>query len=175
MIDVPQSLTLRTIEAHDADRVLAIYEEGMQTGHATFADTVPTFSAWRDSHIDGTEIIASLDGDAVGWAALSPVSSRCVYAGVAEVSVYVSEAARGRGVGRALLSDLISRSEALGIWTLQAGIFPENIGSLGLHQDLGFKVLGVRERLGRMTYGPMRGVWRDVILLERRSAVAGID
>lgn len=109
----------------------------------------------------------------VGWACLTPVSDRCVYAGVAEVSVYVAAAARGRGVGDALMADLIERSEVAGIWTLQAGIFPENQSSIALHMRHGFRQVGRRERIGKMTHGPCAGQWRDTLLLERRSAVAG--
>ena len=109
----------------------------------------------------------------MGWATVASVSDRCVYAGVAEVSLYVAAAARGRGVGSALMSELIARTEAAGIWTLQAGIFPENAASLALHARHGFRTVGRRERVGKMTHGPRAGEWRDTLLLERRSAVAG--
>jgi L-amino acid N-acyltransferase YncA len=153
----------------DWPAVLAIYLEGIATGHATFEQSAPEWDKWDAGHLAAARIVARSDnGDVLGWAALSPVSSRCVYAGVAEVSVYVAESARGRGVGRALLERLIDDSEANGIWTLQAGIFPENIASFSLHQSAGFRIVGNRERLGQMN-----GRWRDVVLLERRSEVAG--
>jgi phosphinothricin acetyltransferase len=124
---------------------------------------------WDAGHLPCCRLVARAGGEALGWAALSPVSSRCVYGGVAEVSVYVAERARGRGVGRLLLSELVAASERHGIWTLQAGIFPENQASIALHQRAGFRLVGVRERLGSMD-----GRWRDVVLMERRSAIAGI-
>jgi L-amino acid N-acyltransferase YncA len=149
--------------------VRAIYLEGIATGNATFAQTAPEWAEWDAGHLPIPRILARSNAGAVlGWAALSAVSSRCVYAGVAEVSIYVTESARGRGVGRQLLSQLITDSEAAGIWTLQAGIFPENAASIALHQRAGFRIIGNRERLGQMN-----GRWRDVMLLERRSAVTG--
>lgn len=146
-----------------------IYREGIRTGHATFqteAD-IPAGERWFADHMADL-VFKAVDeaGALLGWAALSPVSSRCVYAGVAEVSVYVGEAARGQGVGLALMERLITASEEAGVWTLQAGIFPENTASIELHKRVGFRVVGVREKLGRMN-----GVWRDVVLMERRSSV----
>jgi phosphinothricin acetyltransferase len=153
----------------DWPAVRAIYLEGVATGNATFEQTAPEWEKWDAGHLPTARIVARSDAGAVlGWAALSGVSSRCVYAGVAEVSIYVAEHARGRGVGRQLLSRLIADSEAEGIWTLQAGIFPENVASVALHQRAGFRIVGKRERLGQMN-----GLWRDVVLMERRSAVAG--
>jgi L-amino acid N-acyltransferase YncA len=152
----------------DWPAVRAIYLEGIATGNATFEQTPPAWETWNAGHLPTARIVARLDGDLLGWAALSGVSSRCVYAGVAEVSVYVAERARGRGVGSKLMARLIADSEAQGIWTLQAGIFPENVASIALHERAGFRVVGHRERLGQM-----KGRWRDVVLLERRSAVAG--
>ena len=146
--------------------VARIYREGIATGHATFETEVPSWEAWDASHLPSLRLVALLD-EVVGWAALSPVSSRCVYEGVAEESVYVAEQARGQGVGRALLESLIARSEEAGIWTLQTSIFPENVASLELHRRVGFRVVGTRERIGR--HG---GVWRDTVLLERRSTAA---
>jgi phosphinothricin acetyltransferase len=125
--------------------------------------------------MDEARLVAEEEGRILGWAALSPVSSRCIYAGVAEVSVYVAEEARGRGVGARLMAALITAAEGAGIWTLQAGIFPENAASIELHQRHGFRVVGTRERLGCMEYGPLAGVWRDVVLLERRSTAVGGD
>jgi len=154
--------------AADWDRVRQIYLEGIATGNATFEKDAPTWEKWDASHRRDCRLVARRGGEVVGWAALSPVSSRCVYAGVAEVSVYISAGARRRGVGRLLLSALIEHSESAAIWTLQAGIFPENSASIELHKRLGFRVLGVREKIGSMN-----GRWRDVVLMERRSAVVG--
>jgi phosphinothricin acetyltransferase len=147
------------------DAVARIYAEGIATGNATFETEVPGWEAWDDSHLADLRLVAITDGAVVGWAALSPVSGRCVYAGVAEGSVYVAESARGAGVGRTLLEELIHRSERAGIWTIQTGIFPENAASLALHERVGFRVVGVRERLAKH-----HGTWRDVVFLERRSA-----
>lgn len=150
--------------------VRAIYLAGIATGNATFEQDAPEWAAWDAGHLAMPRLVArAADGTIGGWAALSPVSSRCVYAGVAEVSVYVAEGARRQGVGFALLRQLVADAEAAGIWTLQAGIFPENTASVALHERCGFRVVGRRERLGQM-----HGVWRDVLLLERRSAVAGV-
>ena len=142
----------------------AIYEEGMRSGDATFETEVPEWERWDAAHLPGHRLVAELDGEVVGWAALGPVSERCVYRGVVEDSVYVAERARGRGVGRALLNELVQRAEQDGIWTVQAGVFPENGASLRLHETCGFRRVGVRERIGKRD-----GVWRDVVLLERRS------
>ena len=152
----------------DWERVRAIYDEGIATGHATFETAAPPWQTWDSDHLRQARFVAR-DGPAVlGWAALCPVSGRCVYAGVAEVSIYVAAAARNRGVGRDLLQALIRSSEAEGIWTLQAGVFPENVPSLALHRRCGFREVGRRERLGKLG-----GTWRDVILLERRSSMVG--
>ncbi len=152
----------------DYPAVAEIYREGIATGHATFDTEVPTWEAWSAGHLNAGRLVA-VDGDTIlGWAALSAVSDRCVYGGVAEVSVYVGSGAQGRGVGRALLAGLIEASEAAGIWSLSAGIFPENAASVALHERLGFRLVGRRERLGQM-----KGWWRDVLLFERRSASVG--
>jgi L-amino acid N-acyltransferase YncA len=148
----------------DWPEVRAIYLEGIATGNATFQKTAPEWEEWDGGHLPHCRLVVRRDGRVAGWAALSRVSARPVYAGVAEVSVYVAESARGQGVGRVLLEALVAESERQGIWTLQAGIFPENGASLALHRSAGFRVVGVRERLGCMD-----GVWRDVILLERRA------
>ncbi len=148
--------------------VRAIYEEGIATGLATFETAAPEWETWDVAHLRECRLVASPEGRVLGWAALSPVSGRCVYAGVAEVSVYVAAAARGRGVGRALLDALVVASEARGLWTLEAGIFSENHASLTLHARSGFRVVGRRERIGQL-----HGVWRDTLLLERRSSVVG--
>jgi L-amino acid N-acyltransferase YncA len=144
--------------------VRAIYERGIATGDATFETAAPTWEAWDGGHLAGHRLVAVADGRVVGWAALSPVSERCAYAGVAEASVYVAADAAGRGVGRALLERLVAGAEAAGIWTVQAGVFPENAASLALHRRCGFRTVGVRGRLGKLD-----GRWRDVVLLERRS------
>jgi L-amino acid N-acyltransferase YncA len=149
--------------------VRAIYLQGIATGNATFERTAPEWEEWDRGRLSSCRLVALYRGEVVGWAALSPASKRAVYAGVAEVSVYVAEEARGLGVGRALLSALVSESEGNNIWTLQAGIFPENVESLELHKKLGFRIVGTRERLGLMNER-----WRDVVLVERRSAVVGV-
>jgi phosphinothricin acetyltransferase len=151
--------------------VSAVYEEGLATGDATFETEAPGWERWNASHLRACRLVALAEGNRVaGWAALSPVSARSVYAGVAEVSVYVGAEFRGRGVGRALLSTLVRESEAEGIWTLQAGIFPENVASVELHKACGFREVGRRERVGKL-----KGRWRDTVLLERRSRTAGVD
>jgi phosphinothricin acetyltransferase len=147
--------------------VRAIFEEGIRGGNATFEIEAPSWDAWDAAHTE-LRLVAERGGAVAGWAALSPVSGRCCYSGVGEVSVYVAASARGAGVGRGLLDELVARSEAAGYWTLQAGIFPENDASLRLHRACGFRDVGVRERLGELG-----GAWRDVCLLERRSAVVG--
>jgi phosphinothricin acetyltransferase len=158
------------MRADDWPQVRAIYLEGIATGHATFETEAPTRESWDASHLSAGRLVARAGGEVWGWAALSPVSGRCVYAGVAEVSVYVGRATRGRGCGRALLEALIRASEAAGVWTLQAGIFPENGASIRLHLSCGFREVGRRERIGRMD-----GRWRDTLLLERRSKIVGVD
>jgi phosphinothricin acetyltransferase len=154
---------------HDWRAVRAIYESGIATGHATFQTEAPSWENWDRTHLSSCRLVARDDSrNVIGWAALSPVSARPVYAGVAEVSVYVAEDARGMGIGRRLLEALIAASEADGRWTLQAGIFPENAASLRIHESCGFRVVGRRERIGAH-----HGIWRDVLLLERRSRVVG--
>jgi phosphinothricin acetyltransferase len=153
----------------DWNAVRRIHAEGIATGLATFETGPP--AAWEDrneGHLADCRIAAREAGELLGWAALSPVSSRCCYGGVAEVSVYVAEEARGRGVGRALLEGLVTESEAAGLWTLQAGIFADNAASLALHARCGFRTVGLRERLGQAS-----GEWKDVLLLERRSSTVG--
>jgi phosphinothricin acetyltransferase len=164
----PEAPEIDLMTAADWDRVRQIYLEGIATGNATFAKEAPTWEQWDASHRRDCRLVARDCGEVVGWAALSPVSSRCVYEGVAEVSVYVGAGARGRGVGRLLLSALVERSERAGVWTLQAGIFPENAASIELHKKLGFRLVGIREKLGCMN-----GRWRDVALMERRSQQVG--
>ena len=154
--------------AGDWPQVAEIYRQGLETGNASFETEVPAPEAWDAAHLPEPRLVARLDGAIAGWAALSAVSGRCVYGGVAEVSVYVAARSAGRGVGRRLLSEVVRLSEEAGIWTLQAGIFPENTASLALHGRCGFWVVGRRERLGCHN-----GVWRDVVLVERRSATVG--
>jgi L-amino acid N-acyltransferase YncA len=156
-------MEIRALDESDWPAVSAIYAEGIATGLATFETEVPSWKAWDAAH-GSLRLVAQRGDEVVGWTALSPYSSRRCYRGVAEESVYVGAAARGCGVGRALLGTLIARAEADGIWTLLAGVFPENEASLVLHTSLGFRILGVHERLGEVG-----GVWRDVALLERRS------
>ena len=154
------------LEAGDWPAVRAIYEAGIAAGDATFETDVPDWPAWDAGHLAGHRLVARDDGTVVGWVALAPVSDRRAYAGVAEDSIYVAPEARGRGVGRALLTRVVASADRGGIWTIQTGIFPENQASVRLHQACGFRVVGVRERLGRL-----HGRWRDVLLLERRSPV----
>lgn len=145
--------------------VARIYADGIATGDATFETDVPTWEAWNAAHLAAHRFVA-IDAEAVvGWVAVAPVSDRCVYGGVVENSVYVAPEARGRGVGTALLEAIVASTEAAGVWTIQTGIFPENSASLRVHERAGFRVVGRRERLGRLN-----GVWRDVLLLERRSS-----
>ena len=158
------------MQAADWQQVKRIYEEGIETGNATFQTSAPEWDEWNTSHLEHSRIVARENENLLGWAALTPVSGRCVYAGVAEVSVYVSDKARGRGLGKQLLQKLIEESEANGIWTLQAGIFPENLASIKIHEANGFRIFGTRERLGKMN-----GVWRDNLQLERRSKIVGIN
>ncbi|WP_443592133.1 GNAT family N-acetyltransferase [Actinotalea solisilvae] len=184
-------MELRPMTVEDWPAVAAVYAEGIAGGQATFESAVPTWDAWDAAHTPDHRLVATdLAGPAgpggpaaaagpatatadpvvLGWAACSPVSSRCVYAGVLEVSVYVAGAAQGRGVGSALLGALVTSTEAAGVWTLTAGIFPGNAASLALHARHGFRTVGVNERLGRTAAGE----WRDVVRLERRSAVVGV-
>ncbi|HSR10490.1 MAG TPA: GNAT family N-acetyltransferase [Thermodesulfobacteriota bacterium] len=159
--------------AEDWAQVRAIYEEGIATGNATFEPEVPDWSKWDAAHVGEPRLVARADGRVAGWAALSRVSARKVYSGVAEVSIYIGSRFRGRGIGDTLLSALIDASEKAGFWTLQAGIFPENAVSIELHKKHGFRILGLREKVGKMAFGALRGKWRDVVLMERRSKIAG--
>ncbi|HWT00396.1 MAG TPA: GNAT family N-acetyltransferase [Pyrinomonadaceae bacterium] len=162
------AIEIGDVSAADWDGVRGVYLEGIATGDATFETEAPSWERWDAGHLAHCRLVARSGAEVAGWAALSPVSARRVYAGVAETSVYVSANFRGRGVGRALLGALIICSEQHGIWTLQAGIFPENLASLALHRQHGFREVGRRERLGKMN-----DRWRDVILLERRSESVG--
>jgi phosphinothricin acetyltransferase len=150
--------------------VREIYEHGIATGNATFQTEAPAWEEWDRGHLATCRLVAlDEDGKVTGWAALTPVSGRCVYAGVAEVSIYIHPDFQGEGIGKKLLEELIRQSEAHTFWTLQAGIFPENKASLKLHEQLGFRKIGYREKIGKM-----KNVWRDTVLLERRSKKVGI-
>ena len=162
-------MDLINISEENFPEVAKIYDEGLLTGTATFETTIPSWSKWDSGHLAFGRIMALEENNYLGWAALSPVSSRCVYGGVAEVSVYVSETARGKGVGEFLLKNLIEISEANNIWTLQSGIFRDNTASHKLHIKCGFREIGYKERVGQL-----RGVWKDNVLLERRSKVVGV-
>jgi len=167
MIDsTPSTLSVEQMRAEHWPAVERIYAEGLATGDASFETETPSWEEFQAGHLPG-HLLVALDADAVvGWAVLSPVSDRCAYQGVAEDSIYVAVHARGHGVGRALLTQLTRRAESAGIWTVQAGIFPENTASIALHRACGFRTVGLRERLGRR-----EGVWRDVLLLERRGSM----
>jgi L-amino acid N-acyltransferase YncA len=156
-------VSVRPLRPDDYPAVARIFAEGIATGDATFETTVPGWEAWDAAHLPEHRLVAELDGVVVGWVGVVPYSRRAVYRGVGEESVYVAASARGRGVGRALLAALVESARARGLWTLQAGIFPENAASLALHHSLGFREVGVRERLGQLN-----GAWRDVVLLELR-------
>jgi phosphinothricin acetyltransferase len=165
-----ENLKIEAMAPQDWDAVRAIYLEGISTGNATFEKSAPDWQVWDAGHLKSCRLVARLNSEILGWAALSPVSGRCVYSGVAEVSVYVAERARGRKIGSRLLDALVTSSEREGVWTLQAGIFPENLPSIESHKRNGFRIVGTREKLGSMD-----GRWRDVILMERRSAIAGVS
>ena len=158
----------------DGPEVVRIYMSGIATGHATFEADPPDWPSWTAGHLDACRLIVGTGGQVAGWAALAATSSRPVYRGVAELSIYIDAAFRGQGAGDVLMSELVSRSERGGFWTLRAGIFPENTASLALHARHGFDVLCTRKRVGQMGFGPLSGQWRDVIVLERRSAVVGV-
>ena len=159
----------RPMISEDWEAVASIYAEGIATGLATFEKQVPTFEVWDKAHLKWCRIVAVDKNIILGWAALSPVSGRCVYGGVAEVSVYVGQAYNHKGVGKVLMKELISQSEKNGFWTLQSGVFPENVGSIALHKKVGFRYIGTRERVGQLD-----GIWKDNLLFERRSKIVGI-
>ncbi len=161
-------MEITNINADNYAQVADIYRQGIATGIATFQDDVPDWASWDASHLQSCRFAAFEQGEMLGWVALSPVSSRCVYGGVAEVSIYVAATARGKGVGQALLRHLIEASEVAGLWTLQSGIFAENIHSIALHEKCGFRIVGVRERIGQKN-----GVWKNTVLMERRSDTVG--
>jgi phosphinothricin acetyltransferase len=163
-------MRVRKMRPGDWPRVSAIYTEGIASGFATFEKTVPSYEVWDKAHLSHCRLVAEDQGEILGWAALSPVSSRCVYGGVAEVSVYTGKKFHGRGVGKLIMEELIRHSEAAGYWTLQSGIFPQNKASIALHEKVGFRYLGKRERIGQSD-----GIWYDNLLFERRSTVVGLD
>lgn len=170
------AVAIGKMEERHWESVRTIYQAGIDTGHATFASSPPaSWDAWQRDHLNEFSVVAIESEQVVGWASLAPVSGRCVYSGVAEVSVYVNPIAGGRGVGTKLLAALIELSESRNVWTLQAGIFPENKPSIALHENLAFEIVGTRRRLGKMNFGLLKGRWRDVLLLERRSSRVGID
>jgi len=168
-------MQIRPMTSDDADAVLSIYAEGIASHNATFETDPGTWETWNERFLADCRLVAVAGSKALGWAALSAISSRPVYRGVAEVSLYVASAARGQGIGKVLMAALIESSEAAGFWTLQAHIFPENEASLHLHAAHGFREVGRRECLGKMQIGPLKGKWRDGILVERRSMVVGAD
>jgi phosphinothricin acetyltransferase len=162
-------MEIKPIQEKDYPTVAEIYLQGIATGHATFQTEAPEWNVWDKNHLTFCRLGAFENEEMLGWAALSPVSSRCVYGGVAEVSIYVASSARGKGIGKKLFAALIDESEINGLWTLQSGIFPENIGSIKLHEELGFRKIGYREKIGNMN-----GVWRDNVIMERRSTIVGV-
>ncbi|OHR73698.1 phosphinothricin acetyltransferase [Bacillus sp. HMSC76G11] len=151
---------------NDWEKVKSIYLQGIATGNATFETDAPSWGRWDESHSKTCRLVAKGENEVLGWTALSPVSGRCVYAGVADISIYISPTFKGQGIGTSLLRSIVELSEKEGFWTLQAGIFPENTSSLKLHKNAGFREIGIRERIGKMN-----GVWRDVVSLERRSKI----
>lgn len=156
-------ITLRPMRPEDWPAVRSIYLEGIASGNSTFQTEAPGWEQWDANHLQACRLVAVLGDSIVGWAVLAAISARPVYRGVAEVSVYVTPSAHGQGVGKALMRELVSASEQYGFWTLQAGIFPENVASLAVHASVGFRQVGRRERMGQL-----HGVWRDVVLVERR-------
>ena len=163
LVTAPPSVELRALTPDDWGAVADIYWDGMRDGLATFETEVPSWETWDTAHLPEHRLVALLDGHVVGWAALSPASSRRCYAGVAENSVYVAREVQGRGIGRALLDALIKGGRLAGLWTIQTSIFPENRASLALHERCGFRVVGVRERIAKRD-----GIWRDTVFLELR-------
>jgi L-amino acid N-acyltransferase YncA len=160
------ALLVRPLVSGDWPEVARIYAEGIATRNATFETELPSWDEWDATHLREHRFVAQEDGDVLGWIALAPISTRCCYAGVAEISAYVTERSRGRGVGATLLEAVVKSTESAGIWTLETGVFPENKASLALLTRFGFREVGVRERIGKLD-----GVWRDVVFLERRSEV----
>lgn len=165
-----QGFDIRPMQPADWPAVQRIFQEGIETGHATFEEKAPDWESFNSSRLPAHRLVAETAGRGVlGWAAVSAVSSRPVYAGVVEHSVYVAAEARGLGLGKALLGALIDSTERGGVWTIQSSVFPENHSSLRIHEAAGFRIIGHRSRIARMTHGPAAGQWRDTLLLERRS------
>jgi L-amino acid N-acyltransferase YncA len=173
-VSTPVRPAIAPLLAEHWPEVARIYAAGILTGQATFEAQPPDWAAFDGARLADHRLVAlDDDGAVLGWVAVTPVSDRCVYAGVVEHSVYVDPAAQGQGIGRLLLEALVHSTERAGIWTIQSGVFPGNTASLRLHRRVGFRVVGTRERLGRMSHGPAAGQWCDVVLLERRSPVVG--
>ncbi|MDC6366146.1 MULTISPECIES: GNAT family N-acetyltransferase [Flavobacteriaceae] len=162
-------MQIRNMTPKDWEQVSKIYAEGIETGIATFELSIPTYETWDQAHLNQCRLVAEEGQNILGWTALSPVSSRCVYGGVGEVSVYIAANSRGKGVGKSLMEKLIEESEAAGLWTLQSGVFPENKASIKLHEKVGFRYIGKREKVGKI-----HGVWKDNLLFEKRSKTIGI-
>lgn len=163
-------MEIKPITKDNFSKVIEIYNQGLATNIATFQNDSPQWEEWDKGHLDFCRISIYHNDKMIGWASLTPVSSRCVYAGVAEVSIYIAQDDRGKGIGKTLLTELIQQSEENGIWTLQSGIFAENESSIKLHKKCGFRLVGYREKIGKKN-----GVWKDSILMERRSKNTGID
>ncbi len=163
-------MKIRAMHIDDMPGVLAIYREGISTGIATFEKEIPSAENWDSGHLKSCRIVACEENTIMGWAALSPVSGRCIYGGVAEVSIYIGKTFRGAGIGKILMDRLIDESEVQGIWTLQSGVFPENAASIHLHEHAGFRLIGKRVKIARLD-----GIWRDNLLFEKRSTRVGID
>lgn len=164
------SFEIREMEKDDWSKVAEIYREGILTANATFQTQVPTYEEWDNNHINSCRLVAVLEDDVIGWIALSKVSNKCVYLGVAEVSIYISKNYRGKGIGTKLLNNLIKVSEENGFWTLQSFVIDENIASISLHKKCEFRILGIRERIAKAS----NGLWHDVIVMERRSKKIGM-
>lgn len=165
-----QDITIDKLIPLDWDRVREIFIEGIQTGNATFRTEAPTWDEWENDHLSTCRLVAKQGGEVLGWAALSPISSMSAFSGVAEVSIYIASRAAGMGIGSKLLKQVIETSEQYKIWTIQSMIFPENAASINLHRKFGFEEVGTRKQIGKLN-----GVWRDVVLLERRSCKVGIE
>ncbi|GHF30271.1 phosphinothricin N-acetyltransferase [Kordiimonas sediminis] len=169
------AFTIRPYSSLDWEFVKRINQEGIETGHATFDAQPKERSVWENDSYDWSQFVAVSDtGEVCGWVCMWPTSDRCCYSGIAEISIYISKSARGQGVGKALINEAVKASEENGFWTIVAGVFPENTASVKLHHACGFRTVGVREKMGLMAYGPLKNVWRDNLLLERRSKTVGV-
>jgi len=162
-------MEIKTFDEADFAQISEIYKQGIETGLATFQDEIPTWKDWDKSHLKTCRLAMFENGKIVGWVALTPVSSRCVYAGVAEISIYIRNEFRGKGYGKILLGELARQSEKEGFWTLQSGIFAENLASIKLHESCGFRQIGYREKISKKN-----GVWKDNVIMERRSKIVGL-